>query len=33
MSSTLQSSRVVALGGTVTVTDVDMPFEWVDEIL
>ena len=29
----MESSRVVALGGTVTVIDVDMRFEWIDEML
>ena len=29
----LESSHGVALGGTVTVIDVDMRFEWIDEML
>ena len=28
-----RSSRAIALGGTVTVIDVDMRFEWIDEML
>ena len=29
----MESSRAVALGGTVTVIDVDTRVEWIDEML